>query len=710
MTSLTRRALLTTAVASAAAGVGGALWLSSQDPYRPARPLPAGRFSSAVLGVHRFGRLRLDLTDGWRVTDAAGRVLWWVGGSPIAAARHHVTWRDHVGHQTFTEDRRSYPHWELREVQRHGATLTCRGPLGPWAAELQLTDSDPSLRVDLVVRGADTVTIRTAVARHEELHGLGAQSLPDLRGHVIPVISREQGVGRGRQPLTTLAERTRGAGGSATSTYTAIGRAVTGERTIELFGHAVSIWDARSGLDITHWSDRTRLTITPGTAPVPVGANDVEWNLPGAIISAQGGREVVTGKLRRLTDEGAEVSALWMQDWPGRRSTGFGDRVWWLWQVDEERYPDLPGWSTSLRRRGIQTFLYTNPFVVDAAERSDWSGRNLFAEAADHGHLVTRADGRPYLADQDGFDAGLIDLSNPAAGQWFHDQLRAEYDRLGATGGMADFAEGPPFDAHVAAGPVAAVHNAWPLLWARYQPGGWAFHRSASGPGELGHERPMMMWAGDQLTTWDAHDGMASAIAIILNAGVSGQPLMHSDVGGYTGLRQPVVAVRRDRELLLRWAEWSVFSPVLRTHEGNQPDRFAQVWDDDVVGEFALLTRRFAALARYRGKIIDQALVSGLPAMRPIWFDHPGTRAATIAGRTGSYRFGAFFVTPVLTPGTDSIRTVLPPGSWRHVWSQRTYAGDRLVEVDAPLGRPAVFHPVGDDEARDAADALVAVR
>lgn len=48
----------------------------------------------------------------------------------------------------------------------------------------------------------------------------------------------------------------------------------------------------------------------------------------------------------------------------------------------------------------------------------------------------------------------------------------------------------------------------------------------------------------------------------------------HSDVGGYLSM---FVMVRTE-ELLLRWAEMNVFTPVLRTHEGNQPGRNWQVY------------------------------------------------------------------------------------------------------------------------------------
>jgi alpha-glucosidase (family GH31 glycosyl hydrolase) len=40
-------------------------------------------------------------------------------------------------------------------------------------------------------------------------------------------------------------------------------------------------------------------------------------------------------------------------------------------------------------------------------------------------------------------------------------------------------------------------------------------------------------------------------------------------VGGYTG--SALFNLTRSKELLLRWAEYAAFTPLMRTHEGNQP-------------------------------------------------------------------------------------------------------------------------------------------
>ena len=44
------------------------------------------------------------------------------------------------------------------------------------------------------------------------------------------------------------------------------------------------------------------------------------------------------------------------------------------------------------------------------------------------------------------------------------------------------------------------------------------------------------MWAGDQMVNYAVEDGMPSAVQGMLSGGVSGAPLWHSDIGGYTSV------------------------------------------------------------------------------------------------------------------------------------------------------------------------------
>lgn len=79
---------------------------------------------------------------------------------------------------------------------------------------------------------------------------------------------------------------------------------------------------------------------------------------------------------------------------------------------------------------------------------------------------------------------------------------------------------------------------------------------------------------GDQLTTFDEYDGMESAMRGLLNGGLSGFTLGHSDVGGYTVVAEyGIDLISRSRKLLLRWIEMSTFSDmIMRSHPGSTPD------------------------------------------------------------------------------------------------------------------------------------------
>ena len=75
-----------------------------------------------------------------------------------------------------------------------------------------------------------------------------------------------------------------------------------------------------------------------------------------------------------------------------------------------------------------------------------------------------------------------------------------------------------------------------------------------------------MAWSGDQFVDWSRSDGLPSSIVSALSLAASGMGLVHSDIGGYTGAGLVLV---RSKELLLRWAEYAAFTPIMRTHEVN---------------------------------------------------------------------------------------------------------------------------------------------
>ena len=173
-----------------------------------------------------------------------------------------------------------------------------------------------------------------------------------------------------------------------------------------------------------------------------------------------------------------------------------------------------------------------------------------------------------------------------------------------------------------------------------------------------------MIWAGDQCVDWSADDGLPSVITAALTLGMSGFGLHTCDAGGYTTL----FYLKRDEELLLRWLEFTCFTPVMRTHEGNRPASNVQLYDSETVLKAAArLTKLHTALLPYLKHCVEQNSSCGLPVMRPLFLEAPDEDIA-YSRELYSYMLGDdLLVAPVVEPGTDSRKLWLPQGSWQHL-------------------------------------------
>lgn len=604
-------------------------------------------------------------------------------------------------------------------------------PTGACGYELRLVDVDGErlgLEFDLfAAAGAEAEAPAIAdlfwqQSPHARVFGFGAQfTYLDMRGRAVPILSAEQGVGRGARPLTRWTEALGGAGGDWWSTYAPVpgflttdltGLLVTGTEparfdlrrpgvaAVRVYAPTLRVLAYAAATPAALLERHTRAT--GRMAPLP------DWVHAGAVIGLQGGEAKVERVVAELRAAQAPVAGVWLQDWVGNRQVPFGTRLWWDWQRDRERYPDWHGMRRRLAAQGVRLLTYVNPFLSPVTDRP--GGRpGLFEEAEARGYFVRRPDGSTYLTDQGDFVAGLVDLTNPGARAWYLERLAANIHESGACGWMADFGEGLPFDAVLHAGNALEWHNRYPEAWAEFGRdlrGAVAalrgvapneivtFHRSGftRSPGSAG-----LFWLGDQTVTWDRFDGLASALTGLLSSGFSGFALQHGDVGGYTSTVPPLPTTLRTPELLARWGELMAFTVVLRSHEGNRPDHNVQVYSDAATREaFAQAARLHASWRALRGELMAEAAAGGMPVARHPWLQYPGDPAC--ADLTEQFFLGPnLLVAPVLRPGAASVRAYLPAGSgaWRHRWTGAAHEGTGAwVEVPAPLGEPGLFDRV----------------
>lgn len=552
----------------------------------------------------------------------------------------------------------------------------------------------------------------------EHFFGFGEQfTYFDMKGKRVPIWVSEQGVGRGEEPITTGANLTNGgAGGNAFTTYLPIPFYMTNQmRALLLQNDGYSQFDLRSPdrAQIMAFGGTLLVTIFDGESPAEIIGQYTaltgrmkplpDWVHSGAIVGMQGGTEKVRQAWAELDKRGAPISAFWLQDWVGQRTTSFGKQLWWNWEVDYDRYPGWDEMVAEMRADDIRVMVYLNPYVVDVSEKPN-ARRNLYREALENGYLVKNQQGEPYMVLNTSFEYGMIDLTNPQAVYWLLGVIEQNVIGAGASGWMADFGESLPYDAVVSSSntPASLLHNRWPVGWAainravveNYSADELVFFSRA---GYTNSPRfSTLFWAGDQMVSWSAEDGIKSAVTGLNSGGLSGLAYNHSDIGGYTTITNPLKNYHRSKELLLRWMELNAFTTIFRTHEGNQPENNVQFYsDDETLNAFARWSKIYAALFEYRKTLVAEAAETGLPVVRHPFIHYPADPQTWKISHQQFMLGPDFMIAPVTDPGADKVTLYLPAGEWVHVWSGQTYTGGQTVTVPAPIGQPGVFYIKG---------------
>ena len=410
-----------------------------------------------------------------------------------------------------------------------------------------------------------------------------------------------------------------------------------------------------------------------------------DWIYDGAILAVQQGPEVIDQKIDKALAAGAKICGIWSQDWCGCRRTDFGYQVMWNWKADDELYPDLKEKIAQWKAKGIRFLGYINPFLALEKE--------LYKEASEKGYCVKDKAGKDYLVKITTFPAAMVDFTNPGACEWIKGIIKKNMIDLGMSGWMADFGEYLPMDCVLSNGESPELwHNCWPAVWARLnreavEESGVRdevfFFTRAGNTGTIASSD--MMWTGDQHVDWSVDDGLPSVIPATLSLAMSGFGLTHSDVGGYT----TIMNMTRSRELLMRWEEMNVFSPLFRSHEGNQPSRNVQFdSDDELLTQLSRTSRMHAALKPYLKKLVEENAEKAVPVMRPLFYHYDEDEAYK---EKTEYLLGRdVLVAPVIKEGAVSRSVYIPDDNWVHIFTGRQYFGG-THQVDAPIGMPPVF-------------------
>ena len=561
------------------------------------------------------------------------------------------------------------------------------------------------IRVQLLSGELNRFWLRLQNETGEHLWGGGEQfSHFNLAGRRFPMWVQEPGVGRDMTTrMTLIAEKEGQAGAHEAATYYPQPTFISSRHyALHIDSSAYSVLDFTSPVfhELEVWDTDFKFELYTGDSLENLvkqlarrfghSGHIPEWVYNGAILGLKRGAQRNFEILDQALNAGVLVSGMWSEDWCGLRQTSFGARLFWDWQWNEKRYPDLPQRIKDLKEKGIRFLVYNNPNLC--------SDGPLFKEAAEKGLLTKNPDGSLCTIDFGEFDCGFVDFTSEAGRRWYKDRIiKQSMLDLGVSGWMADFGEYQPTDMQVASGEDGwKVHNKWPELWARVNAEAIAeagltddilFFMRAGYTGSQKYCK--LMWAGDQLVDFSRHDGLETAVCAALSSGLVGNAVSHSDVGGYTTLYGNV----RSEEVFMRWAEMNAFSPVMRTHESNRPDESFQFYQSArALSHFARMTRFYKALTPYLRSLSAEAVETGMPIQRPLAMHFENDRNTWAIH--DQYMYGRdLLVAPVHKSAVKQWRAYLPAGeTWIHLWSRKEYEGGQTVLVDAPFEQIPVFY------------------
>jgi alpha-glucosidase len=202
--------------------------------------------------------------------------------------------------------------------------------------------------------------------------------------------------------------------------------------------------------------------------------------------------------------------------------------------------------------------------------------------------------------------------------------------------------------------------------------------------GYAGIQRYATMWTGDTNSTWDA---LALNIPMFTSLGLSGEPFVGSDVGGFMG--------RGNGELLVRSYQVSFLAPFCRNHKvidgyDQEPWRFGKYYQD-IIRKYLKLRYQ---LLPFLYTTLEEAARSGVPLFRPLVLNYQDD--SNTYNLDDQFMIGSdLLVAPVLKPDVTRRLVYLPKGTWCDYWTNKKYEGGTMISADAPLETVPMFVRAG---------------
>lgn len=379
------------------------------------------------------------------------------------------------------------------------------------------------------------------------------------------------------------------------------------------------------------------------------------------------------------------------------------------WKFDPKYWPNPKKMCNELKELGIQPIVSIWPTINPNSEN--------FEEMNEKNMLVRTENGQYGTFSFYGQQT-FIDPTNPETREFVWNKIKENYYTAGIRNFWLDEAEPEVHPQqfghlHFYLGNGAQTALLYPYYYAQMVYDGLreageeeiiSLTRAAY-PGS--QKYGAAVWNGDIMSDWTA---LKQSVTSGLSMGMCGIPWWNSDIGGFLcGNTES----DEFRELLVRWFQFGLFSPIMRLHGSrlrtpNQPEPNPgiiersggpnEIWcfGDENYETLKKLIETREKLRPYIMKYMDIASENGSPIMRPMFFDFYEDEVCY--SLEDQYMFGEdILFAPIMNSGQVERNVYLPEGKWKSVIDKQTYDGKQTITVHAELNQYIAFVKLGSD-------------
>lgn len=195
----------------------------------------------------------------------------------------------------------------------------------------------------------------------------------------------------------------------------------------------------------------------------------------------------------------------------------------------------------------------------------------------------------------------------------------------------------------------------------------------------VGSHRYPIGFSGDTYMTWDSLDFQPYFTATASNVGYT---WWSHDIGGHMG-------GERDDEMVTRWVQLGVFSPINRLHSTCHPLLGKEPWNYGREAEAVM--KRFLQLRHelipYLYTMNYRTYKYGEPLVTPLYYNHPELEKAYSRNYRNEFYFGTQMLVSPITQKSNGVtmsayaNTYIPEGDWFDFFNGRHYRGGKNLRL-----------------------------